>query len=192
MGGIARVTSCNTPGCDRAHCARGLCAACYAAAKRRGELPPKSGPLLRYPDNPCRVPGCVDRHSARGYCRLHYTRLLAGTLEWDRPRRKMGCGSSSRGYVQVYRPGHPNATKNGMILQHRLVMSEHLCRPLSVHENVHHINGNRADNRIENLELWNTSQPSGQRVEDKVAWAIELLKLYRPDLLGGTSRLGSE
>ena len=36
----------------------------------------------------------------------------------------------------------------------------------------------RDDNRPENLELWSTSQPSGQRVEDKVAWAAELLRRY--------------
>jgi HNH endonuclease len=58
-----------------------------------------------------------------------------------------------------------------------------LGRPLLDHEEVHHRNGDRTDNRLDNLELWSTFQPAGQRVEDKVAWAIELLKLYAPERL---------
>lgn len=82
------------------------------------------------------------------------------------------------GYIQIWMPNHPNAKMAGYIHEHRLKMSEKLGRPLESFENVHHINGDRSDNRISNLELWNTQQPSGQRVEDKILFAKNILKLY--------------
>lgn len=85
------------------------------------------------------------------------------------------------GYILLWRPDHPRTQNRGYVAEHRLVMEECLGRYLLPGENVHHKNGNRADNRLENLELWNTSQPSGQRIEDKVEWAKQILGLYAPN-----------
>ncbi len=71
------------------------------------------------------------------------------------------------------------------IFEHRYVMSVYLNRPLLQEENVHHINGDRLDNRLENLELWNTSQPAGQKIEDKIQYAMTILKQYLPSALAG-------
>lgn len=108
---------------------------------------------------------------------MHYARVLRkgdpiiGT-------RGAPQGTVHRGYRYVHAPGHPMASTSRQVPEHRLVMAEHLGRVLLPHENVHHRNGDRLDNRIENLELWSTWQPKGQRVIDKLAWAREVVALY--------------
>jgi hypothetical protein len=99
----------------------------------------------------------------------------ANSHRWHGGRRK-----SKGGYIQIYAPEHPNNVQS-YILEHRLVMEKHLNRVLLAHENVHHLNGVRDDNRLENLELWSVSQPSGQRVSDKLSWAEEIVALYSPE-----------
>ena len=64
------------------------------------------------------------------------------------------------GYVRIYEPGHPRATRSGWIFEHRWVVEQSLGRILDRDENVHHLNHVRDDNRLENLQLLSHSAHS--------------------------------
>lgn len=110
-----------------------------------------------------------------GCLRKAYTDSMHGE---GHPGWKGGRTFDTNGYVRLWMPQHPNAYSDKTVLEHIYVMSEFLGRPLRKGENVHHRNGVKADNRIENLELWVKSQPAGQRVEDMVEWAKSYIKQY--------------
>lgn len=97
-------------------------------------------------------------------------------------RWKGGKIITQAGYVKKYSPLHPNNI-NHYVLEHRLVMEEFLGRPLEKNEEVHHKNGIRNDNRLENLELWVKSQPPGQRVDDLINFSYNFIKKYKPEFL---------
>lgn len=122
---------------------------------------------------PCMVDGCESRSFIKGYCPKHHERVRkCGDPNFTKYDRRPGeWRPSAEGYLYRFVNGEKQ-------LQHRVVMEEHLGRPLWPDESVHHLNGNRADNCIENLELWSSYQPSGQRVEDKIAYAREILARY--------------
>lgn len=125
-------------------------------------------------NGPCTVPGCdKDPCVARGMCSAHYYKFL----RWGNTEGKAGEPPHRRvntsGYVEVY-----ELETGRYKLEHRALIEKRIGRSLLPHENVHHINGDRQDNRIENLELWSSSQPAGQRVKDKAAWAREIILLY--------------
>src|SRR5215510_7874257 len=71
----------------------------------------------------------------------------------NNPGWKGGTYKNAKGYRMVLCIGHPAADRDGYVLEHRLVMEKHLGRYLRPDEDVHHINGIKEDNRIENLTL---------------------------------------
>ena len=83
----------------------------------------------------------------------------------------------------LYKPGHDNAQRQGYVPEHVYIMSVAMGRPLFSNETVHHINGVKADNRLDNLELWASNHPPGQRVHQLVDWAEKLLRTYAPEKL---------
>ena len=170
---------CELDWCDKKYHAKGLCQAHYYRTKKGLPLEkPLKGTIKT-----CTLDWCDNKYHSNGYCVGHYKRWRKGSsLEepmssWreaeDGYRRILGDG-----YVLVKDSKRNNGGRKGWIQEHRLVMEEHIERELYPHENVHHKNGIRDDNRIENLELWSKAQPLGQKVEDKLEWCKEFLNQY--------------
>lgn len=137
----------------------------------------------------CKFPGCR-RKGPHGLCIGHQTQRDQGKELTPLRSYIAGCDGSDpcraehsymvSGYrMLTHQRGAPNADKYGKVLEHTVVMAGMIGRPLLPGENVHHKNGVRNDNRPKNLELWVTSQPSGQRPEDLLEWADEIIARYR-------------
>lgn len=173
---------CSYAGCENKINARGYCSGHYRLLKLGLPLRP-----LRHkwpPGTECGEATCQRKAERKGFCSSHSRHFIA-TGE-TRPLRKMG----KRGRGTVTPTGYRMhcLTDDPLlgtvaIMEHRLVMSRILGRALRRDETVHHKNGDRLDNRPDNLELWSSFQPPGQRVEDKLDYAIEILRRYKPDAL---------
>src|SRR5688572_22597496 len=108
----------------------------------------------------------------------------------NHPNWKGGRRISQFGYVKlaksiiksIYPDAHINPN-NADVFEHVAVMSHHLKRPIVKGESIHHKDGNRQNNDISNLELWTKNQPTGQRVDDVVEWAVDVLSKYAPERL---------
>lgn len=167
---------CTVADCGRHRHAHGFCQNHYKKALRLG----------RVPSAPCSVEGCGRPSEVRVLCQMHYMRFLKhGHPGEAAPKAVGGAWVDAKGYRNLHRPDHPNATQHGAIKEHVLVMSTHLGRPLRNGETVHHRNGIRGDNRVENLELWSANHSSGQRVTDLVAFARQVLADYADEVDAG-------
>lgn len=129
----------------------------------------KNFPGQRY-EKTCSVP-CT-------YRRISLIKQESGHHLW-----KGGVSRETSGYIYILSKKHPYANKGGYVAQHRLVVEKNIGRYLTPNETVHHRNGIRDDNRLENLELFCKAHGAGQRVTDLIDFSIRTLERYRPDLL---------
>lgn len=174
---VARGQVCSSNDCPNPSVNLGLCAMHYRQTQRE-----KYGQ--------CIVEGCDKLQQDSGLCPMHKRRQLKfGSVgpphparwrngKWSEPQRPSFL--TDQGYRMVYSPENPARNSRGYVLEHRQVIAHIIGRELLPNENVHHINGMRSDNRPENLQLWVSSQPSGQRVEDVLAWAKSIIHEYQP------------
>ena len=83
-------------------------------------------------------------------CGSRYAAMIRSTTQ--------GFCITSKGYRMLCQPEHPMASKAGYVMEHRLLMAQKLQRPLLRAEVVHHVNHNPQDNRIENLQLFDSNK----------------------------------
>ena len=177
-GGVDRQPrgECSVDDCDRSVLARGWCHAHYYRAQRNDGDPLAGKPLRaassRKPEIPrqCEVEGCESPHYARGMCMRHHGRWR----DYGDPEAPLRRARNGEGWRGINNNGYVVLKLRGkVVLEHRQVMEQVLGRPLFRHENIHHVNGDKTCNTPENLEIWVKVQPSGQRLEDLIAFIAE-------------------
>ena len=142
---------CAVDDCTKDRRGKGYCATHYTRFRKYGDPlgGPGSGQFSKFEH--CTIDDCTKPHISQGMCQMHYRRnaLYGDPSIVVGRQRKNKASVNQNGYIEIYEPENPNATLNGRVLEHRKVMSEHLGRELIKTETVHHINGNRSDNRLE-------------------------------------------
>lgn len=120
------------------------------------------------------------RNLCSSECRALFRRL---SYQAKFPDQQVGAPRAYKnGYLRVVVPGK-NGEPSREVFEHRYVMELSIGRHLLPTETVHHVNGNRTDNRLENLELFSSRHGPGQRVTDKLAFCVEMVRTY-PDMAG--------
>lgn len=173
------IKVCKVDDCDRWPQSQGYCRAHYTRVRNHG-TPQADKPLK--PSKMCQAKGCKRKIGKETYCSAHQLRVQKyGTPKDNEPILSLFYGNGKMktdGYREVCVPRDCSVYAGQKVLEHRLVMAEHLERELWPKETVHHKNGDRLDNRLENLELWSSHHPKGQKIEDQIANAIDLLERY--------------
>lgn len=179
----AEPSVCAVATCSRPAEARGWRHGHYLRWDRTGDVRVDAAlePRTR---STCQAGTCGRGAELQGYCRAHFKRWQRhGDPRADVPIRvsaPRGDRFINHGYRFVPVAVEERCLTDDVspVLEDGSSWPRHLGRPLLDEENVHHRNGDRLDNRLANLELWSTTQPKGQRVVDKLAWARELLRTY--------------
>lgn len=89
-------------------------------------------------------------------------------LKGVRPSHYKGYQYTEKGYIIVHKPDWLTSNKRGYIREHRYVMEQYLGRSLEKHEDVHHLNHIRTDNRLENLVVLSHSEHSRLHIPDRL------------------------
>lgn len=177
---------CSFDGCDRPHSGYGLCFS-HRKQQRQGlPLSPvkkriKRPKKIETEEDICRFSECQRIWvSEDRYCKQHATQrkrrgYMSPIREFYQEPKWSDWRKNIQGYIYRVKGYGPTLKQE---LLHRVVMEDFLGRKLTSEETVHHKNGIRDDNRLENLELWSGKHPYGQRVEDKLKFAREILEEY--------------